>query len=842
MKKKISLLCALFCGLLPAAAQSTGGYRSLDPSDPIVFGGDHIVYQNQKIALGKNAFFLDGRLPDVVAERHPYVFNTIRKALAALSDGTEAEPMTLYIAPWVDDPDDPAIRQPVPGVGGPFGAVVECEWLRFYGLTEDPANVVLACNRGQTHGSNGNFTMFNIRGDGLSAENVTFGNYCNIDLEFPLVPALNRPRRASAIVQAQLVFSNADRAWARNTRFVSRLNLCPFSGAKRLLFDRCYFECTDDALAPTGVYLNSRLVIFSSRPFYSTRGDGAVFLNCDFEFRTSSRQYFTKSDSPVAVIDSRFHHRTDDLYIDWSGAPRDEVRGYQSNVTLNGKPYRINGEAPFKTVDLTGKAALTAYRVEYGGEVVYNTYNLLRGDDDWDPMGVKERIVAAGRAAGKDYANRPLYLRLTPPQAALTVGDSTVRLQAEAFRKGMFAADRPEIVWSYTSEGKDPVALRPDGASCEVIGTNADEIPRAALLIARTPDGLEGAARITVTPAWLDAPAFIERPRIGNISDGRIAVEYTLDLAGRADESQITWYRCTDRSGADPVEVGVSRLDRPLKSYTLTPGDAGHYLMVSVAPKHLRSHPGQALRVVTEAPVRAEDIRRPRVFSTDFVHFPSANQPKIRPGAWTLGGYKPSDTDAYDWQPVTDRENWAYIEGLDGSAGVLGMTPIEKGARMVYTPVEGVYGDMTVEIAAAPGKAAAQGFGSATAQYMDVFIQYDTRTMSGYGLRIIRTNKFGDAVDFILMRHENGVAQEIAPPVSSDAYRTTCTIRLAVEGSRLTADASTDAPTATRTDVVSSVHLEADIVPTAFGGTGFQFTGSTGAGSTWLRSLRVEWE
>lgn len=55
--------------------------------------------------------------------------------------------------------------------------VIDCEWLRFFGLTEKAENVVLACNRGQTIGSQGNFTMFRFIGDGTSSENVTFGNY-----------------------------------------------------------------------------------------------------------------------------------------------------------------------------------------------------------------------------------------------------------------------------------------------------------------------------------------------------------------------------------------------------------------------------------------------------------------------------------------------------------------------------------------------------------------------------------------------------------------------------------------------------------------------------------------
>ena len=37
----------------------------------------------------------------------------------------------------------------------------------------------------------------------------------------------------------------------------------------------------------------------------------------------------------------------------------------------------IAGKDAAETVDMTGKSVLNAYRVEKGGKVYYNTYNLL---------------------------------------------------------------------------------------------------------------------------------------------------------------------------------------------------------------------------------------------------------------------------------------------------------------------------------------------------------------------------------------------------------------------------------------------------------------------------------
>lgn len=61
-------------------------------------------------------------------------------------------------------------------------------------VNQNPENVVLASSRGQTQGAVGNFTMFDFWGDGLSVKNLTMGNYCNVDLEFPLKKELGRKK------------------------------------------------------------------------------------------------------------------------------------------------------------------------------------------------------------------------------------------------------------------------------------------------------------------------------------------------------------------------------------------------------------------------------------------------------------------------------------------------------------------------------------------------------------------------------------------------------------------------------------------------------------------------
>lgn len=839
MKKYISIFFInMFC------LWSYAGYQSLDKANPISFEGTHLTYKGQKILLGEKAFFVDGQLSDEEASKHPYVFNDINKALDQIQNGTEKEPMTLYIAPyvyWIDNPDDPTVRKPVTGAI-PYGRIVKCNWLTFYGLTDDARNVVLASRRGQTQGAEGNFTMFYFDGDGIRSENLTFGNYCNVDLEFPLLPKLNREKRSSTVTQAQLIICNSDKVVARNTRFISRLNLCPFDSAKRILFDRCYFESTDDALCSTGLYLDCRFTFFSSKPFFHTLGTGAIFLNCDLNVLTGKRQYLTKAGSPVTMVDSRFTNNGQPLYLGWTQDPTDDLRCYQYNVSLNGQPIHMNGDKPCNTVDMTGLPVLEAYRVEHKGEVLYNTYNLLRGNDDWDPMGVKDKLMAIERETGRNLTAIPTYLRITPPEASVESGVSTAKLQASLQRFGRFEVNEPTVQWSIDAQGAALVSLSDNGGkACEVTGTNGNDATQTVVVKAVTPQGLESASVITVAPTYLEAPAFTSLPVLRTIEKGILKVDYALNLQGRTDESLITWYRCKDAKGGGAIEVAVSRLAQPEYTYELTVADVGYYILAAIAPKHLRCHPGKVEVACTKVPVTTKEVVKKQVYETNFQNFATVRQPEIIPGFWTVDGYKPLGLDEYDWEAPIG-ETWYYGTGIDGMKGT-GLVQATKGARMLYTPVTKEVRDMLLTFVVDPGKQAGQGFGSPTGQYLELYIKYDTRTLSGYGLRIIRTTKYHNAVDFILMEYTNGVAKEISQPVSAVCFRTGCTIRLAVKGSKLTAHVETSTELSEPQDATLSkvVDIQADILPTLFGGIGIQHTGSAGASATMFHRMKVEW-
>ena len=825
-----------------AAVRTAAANRSLDAAHPSELCGTTLRYDGRTIELGPHDFYLDRRLTDAECAASPYLFNDFAAAARRFVPGTATEPMRLWIAPsvyWIDDPDDPYVR----GSRGeqPFGLVVRCTGLHLIGLNPDPEAVVLASQRGQTQGSIGNFTMFDFHGDDLRFENLTMGNYCNVDLDYRFDPAQSRPKRMSAITQAHVAYCHGDRIVARNVRFISRLNMNPLSGARRILFDGCHMESTDDALCSTGVYLHCTFDFYGQRPFYNSDRYGAVFLDCDFTVRHETpRQYFCKAVGPLSVIDCRYHV-AQPCYAGWTHTPTDWLRCCQYGVTMNGQPYVIGADKPFNTLCLDRSPLLAAFRLTDGDEVIYNTFNLLRGDDDWDPQQLRARIERLSRRDGRDYGAIASALRIEPQRLELRTGEEPAAVTATLARHAGFPLGNRPIRWRVEAGYEKYVRLSAaEGGTCTLTATNREDAPQHFTVIASTDEGHEAAVEVTVRPDLVAPPAFTAAPTL-RLERGCATVDYALDLAGREDRSLVTWYRATRRDGRDAVAVAVSRLDRPERSYRITAADAGCYLFAGVRPRHLRCEAGEELRTAASRRIGAADYTPSRRLETDFRTLPTEPQPEVRTGFWSVDGCKPHDTADYDWSFDPTRPGWHYGEGLNGTVGT-GLIQIQKGARLRYTPPRGRYGDMTVTLRCDPAKTAGQGFGSATGQYMDLYICFDTRTLTGYALRAIRTTKHSDAVDFLLVRYENGRTEPISEPVSSPCFRTDCTLTLRAEGDRLTAHVETSTPLPEKTrDLAQQVDLEAEIEPNTFGGTGILYTGSCGESLVMLHRLAVEW-
>ena len=161
------------------------------------------------------------------------------------------------------------------------------------------------------------------------------------------------------------------------------------------------------------------------------------------------------------------------------------------------------------------------------------------------------------------------------------------------------------------------------------------------------------------------------------------------------------------------------------------------------------------------------------------------------------------------------------------------MVQVQKGARLMFTPKTS---EPTMKqecvVALDPCKSAGQGFGSATGQYLDICIKFDTKTLTGYGLRFVRTPDYDHAVETVLVEYVNGKIAPICEPQRCDLFKKGCVVRLNAEGKTLKAQIEQGGETQ---------QMDAEMPhPNDFGGFHLQHTGSTGASATVIRSIKIK--
>jgi hypothetical protein len=422
--------------------------------------------------------------------------------------------------------------------------------------------------------------------------------------------------------------------------------------------------------------------------------------------------------------------------------------------------------------------------------------------------------------------------------------------------------------------------------------------------------GLRAAMVFKVRPPQMPAPG-LEKPSLRlDPQSGIFYADYSLkprpgtkggtDLC---DQSLITWYQSDDATGTNSIPLAVSRLGQPEKSYAPRPGDMNKFIYATIQPKYSISAAGAVSEpIFFERPLSKDDIKEAARFTTTFQNFPaSLNEGKAypvttaRPGCWTMDGFKPlagsqpqgcitknasgkyvpesgdGSNPPQVWSleyntagsSTTDNDCWAF--GADWhNPQNLGFMPSKKGARLYYTPLEHNCGNMRLSLSLSPEKTAGQGFGGAN-QWMDIGVKFNTQTMSGYALRIMRIGKISNAVAADLVAYKNGVVSYLthkrdttdlndidAHTIATTAFRPPCRITIAYTESRLSADITTTAaqtPEQKAAGYEAETHLEAlcETSPQAWndnrnGGLLFHFSASLSDGNRVLfQNMEIEW-
>lgn len=709
---------------------------------------------------------------------------------------------TVYIAPgvyWTDETyrqgfpfDDSGFVIAPPNVG----LTLLGEGISFIGLTGDADDVRICGNRGEGGatglGAGGSWYTLSVS-TGFRAENITIANYAQEDLVYPRDPSQNISKRIDSKNHAEVLSGasrDIDRMYFRNVRFVGYLNMMAGFSPRRAYFLDCFFQCTDDSIFGGGVnvYEHCTFHHFGNHPTWSGAQAGGInaLLGCELVgMPQMSHPFlsFAKNASPgngaqasaiYAVIDCHFSGRIEQVW--WENRVREDAR-YAVHGNTIGEPRRplvISPEAPQLSVEY-GAEALKAFKV--GDE--YNVYNLLKGDDGWDPKGQY-------RPEWEPYANLPYRFLLGYSGKELdsavrgegnlvTLTAAPVPASSVDLRQARWSYDRNLLEGSRDASGAVLALQAKPNESGAVI-----ETPVECVL----PNGVSAGVTLRILPVPVEAPVLTVDEPI-RIRDGKAQLSYTTDHPEYRDVSRIDWYRL---DGAEYIHVGTSRcdaeglfLDDPFVEYPLTRDDIGHRLCAIITPKYVFSPEGEVPYVVkTRRAVRARDVRG-EALETDFKNvFIAAEDPAATQGRWFFD------------KPAGSPDPWAWGTGSNGSDGLWGLMNNGRGPEpglLVFNRA-GSFGDASLMLDYSSGKVEGQGFGGSGC-YLDVMVKYDPATRSGYGVRIERVRATTNGTLWTLYRFAGEERTALTEGVLAAAFMPQSRLVVSVEGSTLRVSAST---------------------------------------------------
>ena len=782
-KRSVLIFSAIFLTLCqsapPARAQDTAA------------AGEPIVAAIEVAKLSCD-YLVDGRLAqDDPANKK---FKTLQAAYAAAPAGTAERPTVIGIAPNV-------YQIPAPN-GATTGLTIAKNYLTLLGLTNNRRAVVLADNRGNRmgggdglSGGGGNGYVIMVNATGFTARNLTFLNYCNVDYEYPGDPSKNLAKRSATITQAVALDAVGDKHHYENVAFCSRLDTT-FIRTTRSYFKNVFIEGTDDFIGggAIGVWEDCE-IIFPTGSGVCAAG-GIAFVNCKF---TAARgmQFSKGAGRGVALINCTMPDNA--AWVRAKAPPRPNLF-YLTYRTKDatGNPARIADGSG-------GEPTFTYSRELSDAEVLaFNPWNMLRAApngtvDDWDPANARAKYEAAGQGS------LVFRLALTGSPASVRTGGAGATIGASA----MPARAEQSITWS--TESKLISLSRASGPNVVVTGNNAG-LPEWAPLTATAANGLRATAWVFVEPKYIGPPTLARGPTLSAPSGGKISVDYSYELVGREDQSQIVWFVADDAKGTNPRMVAVNRGTQPLKSYPLGAGDVGKFIYATVAPKHNISDPGPTVGALPPKPIAASDVKSFTV-SPNFRDFVLMPEFTYEHGRWTLLG---------TWQSV---EGESFVNGY-------GIRVASQGAQLLYQN-DAKCGDMQLDLTMTPEKTEGMGFGSPggsadgdRVQKSDIYIKYDPRTKNGYSLRYWRTTESAKKCRYQFFKIVNGVGTPLDEQQAfTGVFKPNTELTLKVTGTRITATARNDVDDET-------LALEATITPNDFGGAGVAWHGTTPRGNS----------
>ncbi len=324
---------------------------------------------NHVVKTDYNHILVDLKTPSELLTA--YSFNDINEALRYVFIRGLSEQVTIYLAS-----------------GEHTVSSINCNNVLLKGLSENRDDIIIRRAYGTAE----------IRGTCNSVENVTIEDFLYGDMiHYRNCNVITPPRRIEADTSG------------------------------RILYENCNFECYDDALKGNSVYVNCKFDLYSGAPVYESAGKGTTFMDCRFNTYFSDVLYLTGR-GRVTLVDCNF--TGDCSAIFWTINPKCSDRYYQNGVTLRGNDYIVSNDSLI-TVDMSGLRLAEAYSFMYRGDKQYNIYNLLHGEDGWDPLQQEKILIAASSFYGRSFTGLQTELNIDPDTAIIKSKKDIITFQAK---------------------------------------------------------------------------------------------------------------------------------------------------------------------------------------------------------------------------------------------------------------------------------------------------------------------------------------------------------------------------------------------------------------------------
>lgn len=635
---------------------------------------------------------------------------------------------------------------------------------------------------------------------GFEAYDVTFENSYNLNQA-----NLGDDASARKQTQAVAVVTLADRIIFENCKFIGRQDTLYLKGASkgqtspevneaRVYLKDCYIEGTVDFIFgdSTAVFENCelRMAYYTNGGHYTAANTnlsslGYVFNKCKLTIDEAYKEYIDeatgqfkvddKTGKPVKNIDlgrpwqadhTYPYYGSQSVFIDCMMDPAIKQEGWSTwdaNTVTNKVRYMeygstdLNGQA----VDLTKRAAWSRILKEEQA-AAYNTVNVLRGSDNWNPSNGTLGEVQVADITLDTY-------RAEIPQGE-TLGLNAKVLPVEVNNKAFTFKSSNEAVATVDETGK--VTAISEGT---------------AIITATTVEnGCSVAAEIKVLPSRTKVPTVKEIKIESNetILPGDVLTgtySYELEADNAKDNAKVQWYVVDPVTGDEIlVQEGTESFDR---SYKVTSGDIGYQIKFVVIPETTTSYgdTGEAVSSAATVTVTKPDYAVPTVYVrepfTSFIQkyesvssmtatseseWIGANVAKggitDRTGLTLLHTGEKDASDKMAWKVVDTSGKATDHEAYNGNATVASTIEYQNDASILMYNAKETWTNYTAN-ARVRFSPLATGFSAAS--YWDMYICYDAASNSGYKVRISRGGNTSSAV-ITLYKVVEGIETQVA--------------------------------------------------------------------------------